>query len=279
MPKLKEVLPPPLPKEKQPKKESKPKHKVVSVGDVLAYMENGKYICYGDNVKPSKTVLLKRVRQWEASPTTMKKKKTCFKVNKTAYELVYDPKSRKLTQRNIASTYTRTVKVLSDIRVTPPLPFYSQTSFPKIPLPDLHKILTEATVGARLPDLLAACFTSLSRQLALKIKDVVEVSELDRLKKDYAIGLHGTSDHAAQRIIQNGFDMSRFGQRAAYHGHGVYITACLPTAQSYGQHLLLVAFHTNPKPHLLCHGSSSKGLNTAVVKHAKNVLPLMWLTQ
>ena len=276
--KLKEVLPPPI-KHKTSKAKAKskiqhkPKHRLVIGEDDLAYKEDGKYVCYGNNTKPSKKVLLKRVREWEKSTTT-KKKKCCFKVGGTSYELTYDPGTKELMQRNVSSDYSRRVMVLKDIDVSPPLPFYGKTHFPKIPLADLRKVLSEAKVGDPLPHLLASCFVKSSYPFKI-VKDVIEVSELDRLKKDYCIGLHGTSAHAAQRIIRNGFDMSRFGQRASYHGDGVYITACLPTARSYGQHLLVVAFHTNPKPHLIHHGY--KGLDTAVVKHAKNVLPLMWI--
>lgn len=274
----KEVLPPPIQakdkaKAKLEKNAAKPKHKIVVGEAVLGYKEGSNYVRYGNKTKPSKKVLLKRVREWEKSKSA-KKKRCSFKVGAADYELTYQPTSKKLFQTNLATNFSRRVKVLTGVRVSPPLPFYGQTHFPRIPLPDLCKALSEAVVGGPVPRLLASCFSD-SAHFSKVVKDVIEVSELDRLKQDYSIGLHGTSDHAAQRIIRNGFDMSRFGQRASYHGNGVYVTACLPTARSYGKNLLIVAFHTNPKPHIIRHGG--KGLDTAVVHHAKNVLPLMWI--
>jgi len=281
----KEVLPPPIKakpgKSRKSKhqakteKETKPKHKVVIGPDLLAFNEGGDYVPYGDNTKPSQTELLKRVRNWKKSKTT-KKKRCSFKVGTTAYALTYDPLYEELMQTNLASSYTRVVKVLPDVTVSPPLPFFGQTHFPMIPLPDLHKVLTATNVGGPLPKLMSACFSH-SRSIPLVVKDVVEVGELDRLKKDYCIGLHGTSNSAAQRIIRNGFDMRRLGQRGSFHGKGIYITSCLPTARFYGKHVLVVAFHTNPKPHLFYHGNL--GLDTAVVRHARNVLPLMWISE
>lgn len=110
------------------------------------------------------------------------------------------------------------------------------------------------------------------------VKDVVDPSELDRLKgTSFCLGLHGTSPAAAARIIKNGFDMGRLGNRGAAFGHGIYVTSCPTTSFWYGTDIILVAFQVKPKPKFVPHGHSH-GLTTAVISHAKHVLPLAWFS-
>lgn len=269
-------------------------HSISLGSEVLAFKDNGNYYPF-DKTTPSPRVLLKRLREktvnrGETKTKSKKKPKLTFTskhpmTGKTTYSLAVCPRTKAITQTNLKSGFVRDVGIVQSFKLSPPfqpLKTFERTStFSIFPLGDLKASLEEAKLGSAPPLLIQAVFCkylSKASKSLFKIKDCVEPSELDRVKGEICLALHGTTQNAARRIIKNGFDKAYFGNRGAAHGKGIYLTSCVSTAHRYGTDVLLVAFHTKarPKPHFFSHGPRS--FDSVVVSSPTHVLPLMWLT-
>ena len=265
-----------LPEPKRTKLNCKPSSLKVSTGrETLVYLENGIFKKFEGIYSPPIPTLTKMVKEMKNS-----KRKIIFHRELGGY--IYPKRVKyaltkvkgELYQENLQTKFKRPVKIRASLKISPAPPKWRSTSFSNFTLGDLSRIMEDTFPKEPPPLLLQGLFGRIDGT----VKMAVQVKELDRLKGKVCLGLHGTSAKAAKRIVKNGFDLSKFGQRGSAHGKGIYVTSTLTTARTYGQSIIVLAFPSTLKTKTFTHWSPTPKHNTTVISHPKHVLPLMWIS-